>query len=84
MPDLVYTRAMKTIIRQLLWFNPNYRRDSFAFPFSLDSFTTGPSDYDTPSDEIYCPCDEIIRWNGNVGEAVRLCRDHARTHGFEI
>lgn len=49
-------------------------------PLSFDAFTTGASDYDTPSDEIYCPCGAMVSrtWDGNVGEALREIYAHCK------
>lgn len=46
---------------------------------TYDAFTAGPSDYDVPSDEIYCPCGAVLPWGGDIGEAVRRIDDHCRS-----
>ncbi len=55
----------------------------FPIRLTLYSMLTGPDDYDTPSNEIYCPCGETMHWaSGSVGEALELSRNHLRKkHG---
>lgn len=49
----------------------------FDIPLSYDAFKTGPSDYDMPSDEIYCPCGTILRWpTGDAGDLLRAIDQH--------
>jgi hypothetical protein len=51
--------------------------DYFASPLAVASFFTGPSDYEMPSDELYCPCGATIHWpDGNLGTAVELVEEH--------
>lgn len=58
-------------------FRPEEGVTHFAYPLTAASFFTGPSDYDTPSDELYCPCGEILRWEDrNLGSAVELADEH--------
>lgn len=51
----------------------------FDIPLSYDAFTTGPSDYDRPSDEIYCPCGVTLPWSGDAGDLIRRVDDHCRS-----
>ena len=75
------------VIDRLLWYNPHYQRmvslpslsNHHPIRLTLYSMLTGPNDCDTPSNEIYCPCDEKIPWrSGSVGEALELSRNHLR------
>jgi hypothetical protein len=51
--------------------------DYFASPLTVASFYTGQSDYDVPSDELYCPCGADVRWDDrNLGTAVELADEH--------
>lgn len=57
-------------------------RDFFPWPMDLDGFTTGPSDYDSPSDEVYCPCGATLPgWDGTAGHLLRLIHHHCETSG---
>ena len=85
------------VITQLRWFNPTThprwhgwqalplpQEFSTFFPIDLtpDSFLTGPDDYDTPSNTIYCPCGKEIHWSSqSVGEAWRLVQAELKEHG---
>lgn len=52
----------------------------YGWPLDLDGFTTGPSDYDTPSDEVYCPCGATLDgWDGTAGHLLRLIHHHCET-----
>lgn len=51
----------------------------YGFPLSYDDFTTGASDYDVSSDEIYCPCDAVMPWAGDAGDLLRRIDDHCRS-----
>jgi len=54
--------------------------DFFPWPLDLDGFTTGPSDYDMSSDEVYCPCgDTLSGWDGTAGHLLRLIYQHCVT-----
>lgn len=51
--------------------------DFFSTPLDLDDFATGPSDYDTPSDEVYCPCGATLPdWDGTAGDLLRMIYGH--------
>lgn len=51
--------------------------DYFESPLTIASFFTGPSDYDTPSNELYCPCNAILDWDDyNLGTAVEAAEAH--------
>jgi hypothetical protein len=51
-------------------------------PLCLDSFTIGPSDYEMPSDELYCPCGAVIRdWGDSAGELLREIYKHCGAAG---
>ena len=51
--------------------------DYYSWPLDLDDFVTGQSDYDMPSDEVYCPCGATLPgWDGTVGHLLRLVGDH--------
>jgi hypothetical protein len=52
--------------------------DYFGWPLSYDDFTTGPSDHEMPSDEIYCPCGETMPWDGDAGDLLRRIDDHCK------
>lgn len=59
-------------------FRPHFS-EIFEVPLSYDGFRTGPSDYENPSDEIYCPCGETLRWlNGDAGDLLRRIDDHCK------
>jgi len=71
------------IVNLLVPLGANHKRihipfpwEIFDIPLSYDAFLTGPSDYDSLSDEIYCPCGQVLSWDGTVGEALRLIDDH--------
>lgn len=49
---------------------------------NLDGFMTGPSDYDTSSDEVYCPCGATLPgWDGSAGELLRMIYRHCGAAG---
>lgn len=79
--DLVLTRA--TGHRDFRVENHSIElRDYFEAPLDLDSFLTGPSDYEMPSDEVYCPCgDALGGWDGTAGELLRLIYQHCENKG---
>lgn len=66
---------------QVPWY-PTYGQDHFETPLTAASFMTGASDYDTISDELYCPCGATLSWDdGNLGTAVEVAEQHiAETH----
>jgi hypothetical protein len=53
-------------------------RAIYGTPLSYDDFVTGPSDYDVPSDEIYCPCGVTLPWDGDAGDLLRRIDDHCK------
>jgi hypothetical protein len=56
---------------------PSAAADYYDWPFSLDGFGTGPSEYDQSSDEVYCPCGAILpAWDGTVGDLLRMIYQH--------
>lgn len=56
--------------------------DYYDWPLDYDSFMTGPSDYDMPSDEVYCPCGETLApWDGTAGELLRMIYRHCAKAG---
>ena len=56
--------------------------DYFEWPMSFDNFGTGPSDYDTPSDEAYCPCGAELPWReGTLGDLLRVVLAHCKSAG---
>lgn len=56
--------------------------DWYSMPLDLDDFMTGPSDYDSPSDEVYCPCGATLpEWDGTAGELLRLIYRHCGAAG---
>lgn len=65
--------------RRTFWFAVEYE-DYFPWPLTADSFKTGPSDYDVPSDEIYCPCGDVIDWEWphSVGGGADAVAEHIR------
>lgn len=83
------------VIERVFWFNtspqfcqwmplplPAVFETYFPIDLTPDLFTTGPSDWDVPSDEIYCPCGKKLPWpSRTVGEAMRLVRAEMREHG---
>jgi hypothetical protein len=56
---------------------PQPGADYFESPLTPASFGTGCSDYDTPSDELYCPCGATLEWpDGNLGTAIEIADEH--------
>jgi hypothetical protein len=56
--------------------------DYHSFPLDLDDFVTGPSEYGALSDEAYCPCGAVIRWDGgSAGELLRAIYWHCAQAG---
>jgi hypothetical protein len=53
-------------------------KDYFGFPLSYDDFTTGASEPDILSDEIYCPCGVTMPWGGDAGDLLRRIDDHCK------
>lgn len=60
----------------------SWSADWYDSPLDLDAFNTGASDYDTPADELYCPCGATLPgWDGNVATALRMIFDHCAKAG---
>lgn len=58
-------------------FRPQLGEEYFESPLTVASFFTGCSDYDTPSDELYCPCGATLPWDDrNLGTAVEIAQEH--------
>ncbi len=58
-------------------FMPDLGQDYFHRPLTVASFLTGPSDYDTASDELYCPCGDTLEWpDGSLGTAIQVAEKH--------
>jgi hypothetical protein len=55
--------------------------DHYEWPLSYDSFSTGPSEEEVPSDEIYCPCGKTLEWDGTAGDMLRVIAQHCGTAG---
>lgn len=56
--------------------------DFYSTPLDLDDFVTGPSDYDMPSDEVYCPCGATLPgWDGSAGTLLRMIYQHCGASG---
>ena len=54
----------------------------YSFPLSLDDFTTGPSDYEMPSDEAYCPCGAVLPdWGSSAADLLRAIYQHCGAAG---
>jgi hypothetical protein len=59
--------------------------DFFTFPLDLDDFVTGQSEWDSPSDEAYCPCGEVLPDVGSsVGDTLRAIYKHCGAAGHPI
>jgi hypothetical protein len=58
----------------------------FDIPLNYDAFFTGvPGVNAVESDEISCPCGQVLQWGGTVGEALRLIDDHCgKTPGHPL
>jgi hypothetical protein len=65
-------------------FTPLPQKDYFEFPLNYDDFLTGVSDYDTNSDEIYCPCDTMLPWDGTAGDLLRRIAQHCGSSGHPM
>jgi hypothetical protein len=58
-------------------YRPQPGEDHFESPLTPGSFTSGCSDYDTPSDELYCPCGVTLDWpDRNLGTAIEIAQEH--------
>lgn len=56
--------------------------DWYSYPLDLDDFSTGPSEYELASDEVYCPCGATLpEWDGTAGHLLRLISDHCHKAG---
>jgi hypothetical protein len=59
--------------------------DFHSWPLDLDDFHTGPSDYEMPSDEAYCPCGHTLRdWGVSAGELLRAIYRHCGAAGHPM
>jgi len=59
--------------------------DYYSWPLDLDDFVTGASEYDSPSDEIYCPCGAtLVGWDGSAGHLLRAIDAHCHSAGHPI
>lgn len=58
-------------------FRPAEGEHHFASPLTPASFLTGCSDYDTASDELYCPCGVTLDWPDRMlGTAIEIADEH--------
>jgi hypothetical protein len=58
-------------------FRPVEAYDYFPYPLTFASFFTGQSEYEVPSDEVYCPCGLALPWDDrNLGTAVEIADEH--------
>lgn len=56
--------------------------DWYSTPLDLDDFQTGPSDYEMPSDEAYCPCGATLpNWGRSAGDLLRAIYAHCAKAG---
>jgi hypothetical protein len=58
-------------------FIPGEGEHYFESPLGYGSFFAGQSDYEVPSDELYCPCGVTLEWpDRNLATAVEAVDEH--------
>lgn len=73
---LVVTAGPANRVHELV-FRAGEGEHYFESPLSYGSFFAGQSDYEVPSDELYCPCGVTLDWpDRNIGTAVELIDEH--------